>query len=120
LLKKSVYGLKYAPRNWSKTITAWLEDYGFSQPKVDPGIYVFWKAGEFHVWALYVDDIMNVGSMGGFIAELNTTLDRRFNVQNMGPVSWLQGKIILERDCGSHIIKIGQRKYVWICWSAST
>jgi hypothetical protein len=40
LLKKSVYGLKQALRNWNKTITAWKKDYGFSEPKVDDGIYV--------------------------------------------------------------------------------
>jgi hypothetical protein len=40
LLKKSLYGLKQAPRNWNKIITAWLEEYGFSQSMVDPGIYV--------------------------------------------------------------------------------
>ena len=41
LLKKSLYGLKQAPRNWNKTVTTWLEEYGFTQSKVDPGIYVF-------------------------------------------------------------------------------
>jgi hypothetical protein len=45
LLKKSLYDLKQAPRNWNKTIAAWLEEYGFSQSKVDPGIYVFIKEG---------------------------------------------------------------------------
>jgi hypothetical protein len=39
LLKKSLYGLKQAPRNWNKTITTWLEEHGFSQSKVHPGIY---------------------------------------------------------------------------------
>jgi hypothetical protein len=45
-LKKPLYGLKQAPRNWNKIITAWLEEYGFSQSKVDPRIYVFIKEGE--------------------------------------------------------------------------
>jgi hypothetical protein len=56
LLKKSLYGLKQAPRNWNKTITTWLEENGFTQSKVDPGIYVFIKEGELYVLALYVDD----------------------------------------------------------------
>jgi hypothetical protein len=51
LLKKSLYGLKQAPRNWNKTITTCLEEYGFSQSKVDPGIYVFIKEGELCVLA---------------------------------------------------------------------
>jgi hypothetical protein len=56
LLKKSFYGLKQAPRNWIKTITAGLEEYGFSQSMGDFGIYVFIKEGELYVLALYVDD----------------------------------------------------------------
>jgi hypothetical protein len=52
LLKKSFYGLNEAPRNWNKTVTTWLEEYGFSQSKVDPGIYVFIKECELYVLAL--------------------------------------------------------------------
>jgi 5'-3' exoribonuclease 2 len=67
LLKKSHYGLKQAPRKWSKTITAWLEEYGFSQFKVDPGIHVFIKEGKLYVLALYVVDNILVGPTGSFI-----------------------------------------------------
>jgi hypothetical protein len=66
-----------------------------------------------------VDDNIIVGPTGSFIAELNTAIDKRFNVKNLGMVSWLLGMIV-ERECGSHTIKIGQRQYVWICSSAST
>jgi hypothetical protein len=52
LLKKSFYGFKQDPRNWNKTITTWLEEYGFTQSKVDPGIYAFIKEGEIYVLAL--------------------------------------------------------------------
>jgi hypothetical protein len=67
LLKKSLYGLKQASRNWNNTITTWPEEYGFTQSKVDPGMYVFSKEGELYVLALYVDDNIIVGPTGSFI-----------------------------------------------------
>jgi hypothetical protein len=66
-LKRSLYSLKQAPRNWNKTVTAWLEEFGFRQSKLDPGIYVFIKEGEFYVLALYVEDSIIARQAGSFI-----------------------------------------------------
>jgi hypothetical protein len=81
---------------------------------VDPGVYVFWKTGELYVLALYVDNNIIFGATGSFIAEFKVAFGMRFNVQDMGPVSWLLG-MTMERQRGSHTIKIGQRECVWIC-----
>jgi hypothetical protein len=109
LLKKSLYGLKQAPRNWNKTFTTWLEEYGFSQSKVDPGIYVFIKEGELYVLALYVDDNIIAGPTGSFIVEFKMAFGARFNVQDLGSMSWLLGMAV-ERDRGNPIIRIGQHQ----------
>jgi hypothetical protein len=84
LLKSSLYGFKQAPRNWNKTITAWLEEYGFSQFKVDPGTYVFIKEGELYVLALYVDDSIIVGQASYFIVGFKSDFGERFEVQDLG------------------------------------
>jgi hypothetical protein len=89
LSTKSLYGLKQASRNINKTSTAWLEEYGYRQSKVDPGIHAFCKAGELHVLALHVNDNNTFGSAGSFIANIKTALGMWFNRQDMGPVSWL-------------------------------
>jgi hypothetical protein len=107
LFEKSLYGLKQAPRNLNKTITSWLEEHGLSQSKVDPGICVFSKEGELHVLALYVDDRSIVGPAGSFIVEFKSAFGERFNVQDLGQVSWVLGMTV-ERDRGNRIIKIGQ------------
>jgi hypothetical protein len=96
---------KQAPKNWNKTIITWLE-YGFIQSKVNPGICVFIKEGELYVLALYVDDNIIVGPTGSFIVGFKSAFGVRFNVQDLGPMSWLLGMTV-ERDCGNRIIMIG-------------
>jgi hypothetical protein len=110
-LKKSLYGLKQAPRNWNTTITAWLEEYGLSQSKVDPGIFVSIKEGELYVLALYVDDNIIVGLAGSFNVGFKSAFGVRFSMQDLGPMSWLLGMTV-ERDRGNRIIRIGQQQYV--------
>jgi hypothetical protein len=78
---------------------------------VDPGIYVFIKEDELYVLALYVDDSIIVGPSGSFIIGFKSAFGERFNVQDLGPVSWLLGMTV-ERDRSSRIIRIGQQQYV--------
>ena len=111
LLLKALYGLKQAPRNWNKVITAWLIDYGFSQSKVDPCIFVYKKGGDFYILALYVDDNILVGAAGPFIDNFKKAFNDRFEVQFLGPASWLIG-ISVDRDRNAKTIKLGQQQYV--------
>jgi hypothetical protein len=83
-MKKSMYVLKQATRNWNKTITSWLQENGFNQSKVDPSIYVCNKEGELHVLAMYVDESIIVGPTNSFIVEFKSAFGMRFNLQDMG------------------------------------
>jgi hypothetical protein len=106
-----VYSLKQAPKNWNKTIATWLEDYGFIQSKVGPGICVFIKEGKAYVLALYVDEIIIVGPVCSFIFGFKSAFGVRSNVHDLGPMSWLLGMTV-ERDRGYIIIMIGQHQLV--------
>jgi hypothetical protein len=111
LLKKSLYGVKQAHRNWNKTVTAWLKEYGFSQSKVGPRVDVFIKEGELYVLALYVDDNIIVGLAGSCIVGFKSAFGMRFNVQDIGQVSWLLGMTV-EGDRDNRVIRIAQQQYV--------
>ena len=108
---KSIYGLKQAPRNWNKTVSAWLVEYGFKQSTVDPCIYTFAAAGDLYILALYVDDSIMAGPPGSFISDFKRAFGKRFNVQDLGPVSWLLGMTV-ERDRAAGVLKVGQRQYI--------
>jgi hypothetical protein len=58
-----------------------------------------------------VDDSIIVGPPGSFIVGFKSAFGERFNVQDLGRVSWLLGMTV-ERDRGNRIIKTGQQPYV--------
>ena len=108
---KSIYGLKQAPRNWNKTVSAWLVEFGFKQSTVDPCIYIFAAGGDLYILALYVDASIMAGPPGSFISDFKRAFGKRFNVQDLGPVSWLLGMTV-ERDRAAGVLKVGQRQYI--------
>jgi hypothetical protein len=110
-LLRALYGLKQAPRNWNKTITTWLLGYGFIQSNVDPGIYTYIRGSLCYILALYVDDGILVGPAGPFIVNFKEAFGKRFQVQFLGPVSWMIG-IAVQRDRQARTIKLGQRQYI--------
>ena len=56
-LKRSLYGLKLAPRCWNMTLDHQLKKMGFVQASSDPCLYIN-SEGELFVIAVYVDDMV--------------------------------------------------------------
>jgi len=111
LLRKSLYGIRQAPRNWNHCITEWLESYGFQQSKVDPGCYIYNGSEGFYILALYVDDSILCGPKGPFITNFKQAFGKRFNIEDLGAVAWLLGMTV-ERDRAARTVKLGQRQFV--------
>ncbi|GKC68221.1 ribonuclease H-like domain-containing protein [Tanacetum coccineum] len=61
-LKKSLYGLEQAPRQWNAILTSTLIENGFSQSKSDYSLYTKSDKGVFLAFLVYVDDIIITGN----------------------------------------------------------
>ncbi|GJU02225.1 putative RNA-directed DNA polymerase [Tanacetum coccineum] len=61
-LKKSLYGLKQASRNWYKKFTHSLLDVGFKQSHADHSLFIFKEKDAFVAALIYVDDVVLVGN----------------------------------------------------------
>ncbi|GKF97502.1 retrotransposon protein, putative, ty1-copia subclass, partial [Tanacetum coccineum] len=61
-VKRSIYGLKQASRQWNKQINDKIKKFGFTQNRDEP--YVYLKASRSNVTfpILYVDDILIMGN----------------------------------------------------------
>jgi hypothetical protein len=110
-LNRALYGIKQAPRAYDSCFTEWLENYGFTQSRVDPGIYTTIYKGHLYVLAIYVDGCLLIGRSGSFIVEFRKDFSSEFKIGDLGPDSWLLGCSI-ERDRKLRTLCIRQRQCI--------
>ena len=110
-LNRALYGIKQAPRAWNVCVSDWLENYGFTQSRVDPGIYTNIVNGHLYVLAIYVDDCLLIGRGGSFVIDFKKDFSTEFKIEDLGPVSWLLGCSI-ERNRKLRTLCIRQRQYI--------
>ena len=61
-LKKSIYGLKQASRQWYLEFEQTIRNFGFKENVEDNCVYAKFKNGKFIFLVLYVDDILLASS----------------------------------------------------------
>src|SRR6266496_1098913 len=83
-LKRSLYGLKQSSREWYKTITPVLEDFGFVRCESDHSIFVLTRNGYTTYIALYVDDLLIISENDDDLAEVKRRLMEKFEMKDLG------------------------------------
>ena len=61
-LKKSIYGLKQASRNWYHKFTKSLIDLGYKQSRADHSLFIYKDADVYVAALIYVDGVILVGN----------------------------------------------------------
>ena len=107
-LKKSLYGLKQANRQWFNKLTTFLLTYGFTQSYADTSLFTLTKDGSFTALLVYVDDIILAGNTQSVINNIKQQLDNTFNIKDLGPLHYYLGIEFLRNPTG---MAISQRKY---------
>ena len=106
-LQKGLYGLKQAGRNWHILMSNWLLDQGFERCTADPCLFRH-KTYELYV-LLYVDDLLVAAKDEAKYFEFRDNLEARFELNELGELSWYLGMRIMKEDDGA--ISIDQEQF---------
>jgi len=110
-LNKALYGLKQSPREWWLTMRDLLYSLGFEACNLDPCIFVLVKDGVKSYIGLYVDDLQITGNYLKQINEIKGQFNTRFQMKDLGLVSYMLGLEIKMNTKLKHLT-ICQEKYV--------
>lgn len=112
LLRKSLYGLKQASRQWNKKLDSALKGMGLLQSKLDPCIY-HKVNGENNMLfvAIYVDDLLIFTNNQESKDYTKEELNKKFRMKDLGDLCYCIG-IHVERDREKGIIYLDQKKYI--------
>ena len=86
-LKKSLYGLRQAPKAWYAKIDGFLLSLSFVQCKSDPNVYLNLIHGFLMNIILYVDDLLITGSSKKHISSLKDAMNHAFSMTYLGLLS---------------------------------
>ena len=110
-LKKSIYGLKQAGREWNKHVDAALKSLGFIQILADACIYVYQRGNVIVINSLYVDDLLLCSNNRGRLNIVKQELEDRYQMTDLGEARYVLG-IEIRRDRRARTLSILQVGYV--------
>jgi len=83
-LKKSIYGLKQASRQWNHKLTSILSSHDFIQSKADYSLFLQKTASTFTAILVYVDDLLITGNSISPIQSLKVVLHYEYTIKYLG------------------------------------
>lgn len=110
-LKKSMYGLKQASRDWNRELNSVLVNYGLNRNKADQCVYHLIEGKRIIIVAIWVDDVVIFSNDMDLVSRLKNELSRNFKMKDLGEASQVLGMRIA-RDRKAGIITIDQKKYI--------
>ncbi|CAL9029582.1 unnamed protein product, partial [Prunus brigantina] len=110
-LKKSIYGLKQASRQWYLKFHKIITSFGFVENRLDECIYLKNSGSRFIFLVLYVDDILLASSDESLLYETKNFLSMNFEMKDLGEASYVLG-IEIHRDRARGLLGLSQKAYI--------
>ncbi|XP_073967102.1 uncharacterized protein [Choristoneura fumiferana] len=109
LLKKSLYGLKQAGRQWNIRFDKKLKEMGLEQSLNEPCLYMRHQDGKYLFVLVFVDDVLIASDCEGRICRFKDELKKEFDLKDYGKVKYFLGIDIKKNENG---ITLSQEGYV--------
>ncbi|GKD34507.1 retrotransposon protein, putative, ty1-copia subclass [Tanacetum coccineum] len=110
-LKRSIYGLKQASRQWNKRFDDEIKKFGFIQNRDEPCVYLKASGSNVTFLILYVDDILIKGNNILMLQDVKSYLGRCFAMKDLGEATYILG-IKIYRDRSRRLIGLYQSAYI--------
>ena len=95
-LKKNMYGLKQASRQWYKKFESFMMEHRFHRTQANHCVLIKrYEEGDFLILLLYVDDMLIVGQDTRKIGSLTKALGKSFAMKDLGPAKQILGMHIV-------------------------
>jgi hypothetical protein len=109
-LKKSIYGLNQASRQWYLKFDEVIKKFGFVDNQVDNCVCIKIKGSMFIILVLYVDDILLASSDKNLLHETKGFLSSNFDMKDLGDASYILD-IEIHRDRTKGVLGLSQKAY---------
>mmetsp|Transcript_26722 Transcript_26722/g.40195 ORF Transcript_26722/g.40195 Transcript_26722/m.40195 type:complete len:496 (+) Transcript_26722:168-1655(+) len=110
-LRKSLYGLRQAGREWADLLSSFLIDWGFTRSTIDVCLYKYVKGDHLLYVVVWVDDCVimdnDVAVRDRFVKDLGS----RFPVEDKGNLDWIL-QVQVRRDWEQRTLSLSQELYV--------
>nr|GEY15563.1 hypothetical protein [Tanacetum cinerariifolium] len=90
-LKRSIYGLKQASRQWSKRFDDEIKKFGFTQNRDEPRVYLKASGSNITFLILYVDDILIMENHISMLQDVKSYLGRCLAMKDLGEAVYILG-----------------------------
>ncbi|KAL0402248.1 UNVERIFIED_CONTAM: Retrovirus-related Pol polyprotein from transposon RE2 [Sesamum latifolium] len=108
-LRRSLYGLKQASRQWNTELMTKLLDFGFRQSSHDHCLFLKTEGSDFLALLVYVDDILLTGTSHPLLERVKNYLDKLFTIKDLGHAKYFLG---LELARSQHGLHVSQSKFL--------
>nr|GEV10167.1 hypothetical protein [Tanacetum cinerariifolium] len=110
-MKRSIYGLKQASRQWNKRFDDEIKKFGFTQNRDAPCVYLKASGSNITFLILYVDDILIMRNSIPMLQSVKTYLGKCFAMKDLGKAAYILG-IMFYRDRSRQLISLCQSSYI--------
>nr|GEY56752.1 uncharacterized mitochondrial protein AtMg00810-like [Tanacetum cinerariifolium] len=107
-LKKSLYVLKQAPKQWFAKLSSALMSFGYKQSKANYSLFTKKNAEGFIVVLVYIDDLMITGNDTEQVKTLKKQLSSQFHLKDLGDLHYFLGLEVTKAEAGMFV---SQKKY---------